>query len=193
MKYTWKGGFFMKPRPCVPICKPPAPCGESFLVHRILGMGKLCRRSCRYTFPLENIPCGMEAPFTLQHIAVQHSPMYDLLPCRMNGSVRLQVKIPVVLTLCGQCGRTFSLNTCLEEEVLLRLHCQDQDTCKAQPYIAASVHLACNGSPCSPCECSALLDVSIDAYLLAPCIMGAAHPSPRCDVRPWYPQPHCCK
>lgn len=172
-------------KPCPGSCKPS--CSSSFLVQRILGTGKV-QRSCRYPLPLDTIPCGAEPPFTLQSVCVHGNPCWQKLPCNRYGAIRLQVTVPLLVTLCDKCGRVFHLPSSLTEEMYLHTQCCEQDAWHTTVSVAAYVRL-CNGCSCCSCECEPTLDVMIEGYLTEPYVMGASCPVPCPEQKPWYPQP----
>lgn len=183
----------MRPMPCHPIV--PCPSKEMdtgrFLLQRIHGSGTLHRRAYRYSLPLDNIPCHLHPPFTLVDISVSGTPVWQKIPCREKNMLRLQVHIPLLLTLCTDCGEHFTTASCIDETLMLRLSCPPSETWRCQLHVCAAVRQACACTKCTACSCSPLLDVLLEGHLLSPCTMAGACPLPCPPDKPWYPTPPC--
>ncbi len=174
-------------------CLPDHPCSHQpyhhYLLQRIQGFGKLHRHSCPYVLPLDAIPCGMQGPFRLQQVRTEGNPIWQEVPCHRRGTLRLQVRIPLVLFLCDSCGKQFQASSYLDEELLIHLECPETEAWRSRLVVNSCVRLACRCARCNSCQCDAQLEVWLEGYLIMDCATGSACSVPCTDQRPWYPEP----
>ena len=170
--------------------RPPVPCRGGYLMQRIFASGRLHRRQGCYALCLDQLPCSAQPPFTVLEVCSCGMPQWEELPCRNRQTLLLQVQIPLQVRLRDGCGQTYMVSSSIVEELPLRYECPSNDCWRGQPYVQASVRLACRPRPCEAnCPCDTPLEVLIEGYILAPCIMGCPD-RPACPPSlPWYPQP----
>ncbi|MBR4539574.1 MAG: hypothetical protein IKO52_12140 [Clostridia bacterium] len=170
---------------------PPAPpTWGGYLMQRVFAAGTLRRRVC-HSLCLEALPQQAQAPFTVTDAALCGPPRWEEAPCRNPRGMLLQVSIPVQFQVRDAQGCTYCLTDEIEENLPLRVQCAPDSCWRGQPYVQAAVRLAGRANPCGcDCRCEVPLDVLIEGYILAPCVMGRPDAPPPCPPgRPWYPQP----
>ena len=167
---------------------PGPPTWGGYLMQRVFAAGTLRRRVC-HSLCLEALPQQAQAPFTVTDACLCGPPRWEEAPCRDPRGMLLRVSIPVQFQVRDACGCAYCLTDEIEENLPLRVQCAPDSCWRGQPFVQAAVRLAGRASPrgCD-CRCDVPLDVLIEGYILAPCVMG--RPDPPCPPgRPWYPQP----
>ncbi len=97
--------------------------------------------------------------------------------------------MPLLFRVRDGCGCDYCLTDELEVNLSLRASCPPDHCWRGQPFVQAAVRLAGRATPCG-CRCDVPLDVVIEGYVLAPCVMGRPDAPPPCPPsKPWYPQP----
>lgn len=163
-------------------CKSPA---GSFLMQRILASGALHAR-CR-PYPLcFDTPCGVRPPLSILSVSESGPPRWEEKSCCERGCRTLCVTLPLCLTIRDPCGRHFQVSSEITEEVRLHLRCPEEEAWRGQLFVQGAARL-CRAE--CPCGKEVPLEVRIEAYLLAPCAVGAPCPPPCPPQKPWYPQP----
>ena len=177
-----------EPCRCAPE-RPPLPGCGGYLMQRIFASGTLRRRVC-HSLCLEALPQQAQAPFAVTDAALCGPPRWEEVPSRDHRSILLRVSIPLRFRVRDACGCDYCLTDELEENLSLRVQCQPDSCWRGQPFVQAAVRLAGRANPCGcDCRCDVPLDVVIEGYILAPCVMGRPD-RPECPPsRPWYPQP----
>lgn len=178
--------------PCKAPCPQKRPDTGHFLLQRIHGSGILHRRSFRYTLSLENLSCHCHETVNLVAVCTNGNPVFQMQPGCDGYVIRYLVRIPLLLTFCTASGEKFTISSCIEEVLPIRLQCPMSETWRYQPLINAAVRMACNCQSCSGCTCCPLLEVYLEGYLVSPCQMAGACPLPCPESKPWYPSPGCC-
>lgn len=175
-------------RPCPAPCPPP-PCRDGFLFQRILACGKLHRRP-ECVFCKNLLPPQAQPPFRVLEANVNGPCTWRETSCACNRyGLSLQVTVPISLRLEDSCGRRFSVDVPLEEELTLRPQCPNAELWHGQIFLQAAV---CPWRGCGPRqgnEWDVTLELLLEGYLLSPCPVRC--PTPACppDPRPLYPQP----
>ena len=169
--------------------RPPLPACGGYLMQRIFAAGTLRRRVC-HSLCLDGLPCQAQAPFTVTDACLCGPPRWEEAPCRDARSLLLRVTIPVQFQVRDDCGRVYCLTDEIEENLSMRVHCPPDSRWRGQPFVQAAARMAGRASPCGcGCRCEVPLEILIEGYILAPCVMGRPD-RPECPPsRPWYPQP----
>lgn len=192
-------------RPCCPCCShcaaqqpcafcecpqpSPRPCGQGFLLPRIIACGReWLRRQC-FCLEIKGLPACPPGPLTLQSVCPCGEPSWTPLPWEQPRQLRLRVCIPLLCQLRDPCGGEVCGHSCLEVETCLRLACPRPECWRSCLLLQPCVRLVCPVCAEGPCF-SAQLEVLLEAYLVRwePC--AAPQPSrPACPELPLYPQP----
>ena len=158
-------------------------------MQRILGCGKLHRRRQCYSLCLDGLSCQAQPPLSVIDAAVCGAPQWEEVPCQERGVVLLRVTVPLTLRLRDACGCFFTAESSLEEQLRIRLSCQECECWRGQIFVQAAARLCANACPCEQNCCDTSLELLLEGFILAPCSVGAPCPPACPDNRPWYPQP----
>lgn len=173
----------------MPCCKETAGCTVyRYMLPKVLGCGKLQRHGYRYILPIDSLPFGAQPPFTLTDVKTTGLPEIQPIQCSHQRNMTLQVRIPILLCLKDCREKCFTVSSFITEQVCIVPDCPPHEVWRHSLNVHAAVRLICQSSGCASNECSAILDVFVDAYLLAPCILGPACSIPCPENKPWYPQ-----
>ncbi len=174
--------------PCrgMPECPPFSDCG-GFLMQRVMAAGVL-RRRLSHCLCLNGLPRQARAPFAVTGVSAGGSPQWEEAPCPGGRSPQLRVSVPVQFFVRDGCGCDYCLTDSIEEKLTLRAPCPPNSCWQGQPFAQASMRLA-GRARCSDGCCEVPLEIMIEGYLLAPCVMGRPDLSLCPPGRPWYPQP----
>ena len=168
------------PTPCLPGC---------FLMQRILASGRLHRRRQCYPLCLGDLPSDARPPFTVLDVAACAFPQWEECPDSGRQGFLFRVTVPLSVRLRDGCGRTYVIQSFLEERLCLRAEGPAAPCWRGQCFVQAAVRLAGRPCPCDDSPCSVPLEVLLEGYSLAPCTVGRSD-RPICPpARPWYPQP----
>ena len=185
------GGPFPSPEHAPP---PPQPAWGGYLMQCILASGQIHRRLCAEVC-VDALPPDALPPLTVLEATVSGTPCWQESSCQGRGGMTLQVTVPLCVRARDDRGRTYAIPAQVEETLFLRPACPADSCWRGQVFVQAAARLA--GQACLTERNSRNpLEVCIQAYLLAPCKLGA--PSASCcpDARPWYPDfswsPGCC-
>ncbi len=174
--------------PCrgMPDHPPFSACG-GFLMQRVFAAGVLRRRVC-HCLCLDGLPQQAREPFAVTGVSVSGSPQWEEAPCRSGRGMLLRVSVPIQFQVRDGCGGDYCLMDSLEESLSLRAECPPASCWQGQPFVQAAVRLG-GRARCSPDCCEVPLEIRIEGYMLAPCVMGRPDMPPCPPSRPWYPQP----
>ena len=168
--------------------RPPLPACGGFLMQRVFAAGALRRRVC-FSLCLEGLPQQARTPFAVTDAAPGGPPRWEEISCRDPRGMLLRVSVPLLFRVRDGGGCDYCLTDELEEDLTLRLQCPPDSCWRGQPFVQAAVRLASRANACGGCRCDVPLDILIEGYILAPCVMGRPE-LPDCPPsRPWYPQP----
>lgn len=164
--------------------KKPSP---NYLMQRVIGRGQVLKRCARTALCP---PCGLcPCRATLKDVCVAGAPCYEELPCHERGVILLCVRIPLIARVCAD-GQVDSFPAEIEETLRIRLSCPRAECWRHQIKVSAAVRL-CDAGCLGTDGCfAARLDVCLDGYLLADCLV--CDPCDEvCPPRhlPLYPQP----
>lgn len=157
-------------------------------MQRVLASGRLHRRRQCYPVCLNEMPACAQAPFTVLDVCACASPQWE--ECAEGGlcAPAIRVAVPLSLRVRDGGGRTYAIQSFLEERLRLTPECPVQQCWRGQCFVQAAVRLAGRCCPCEGSPCRLPLEVLIEGYLLSPCTVG--RPDGRCpSPLPWYPQP----
>ena len=189
------------PPPCPSPCpsQPAPPCGcppdapslrGNFLMQRILGCGKLHRRRQCYPLYLTGLPAQANPPFQVVDAMVSASPRWEEQPCHERNAILLRVTVPLTLRVRDDCGCFFTAESSLEEQLRIRLSCQEGEWWRGQIFVQAAVRPWGSACACQQNGCDLPLELLLEGFVLSPCTMGTSACPPPCpDSLPWYPQP----
>ena len=176
--------------------RPPWPACGGYLMQRVFAAGTVRRRIC-HPLCLNGLPSQAQGPFAVTDVFVCGAPQWEEVPgCRGRG-LPLRVAVPLQFQVRDDCGCFYCLTDSIEENLTLRAQCPPDHCWRGQPFVQAAARLA--GRACCACGsgcCEVPLEIMIEGYILAPCVMGGSEASPCPPGRPWYPQPvfdpyHC--
>lgn len=186
-----------RPEPYTPPPLPPKPamginpCG-GYLMQRVIAFGRLYRRRECYPICLNCLPPQAEPPYTLIAACVCGQIRWEECPLRDRRGMSLHVTIPLQVRVRDAQGCMYAVNTEIEEELTLRYTCPPSECWRGTPYVQAAVRLAGRACPCGSAQCEAPLEVSLEGYMLATCMINPPM-TPQCPPdRPWYPPPIGC-
>ena len=196
----------LRPSPCGCRRPPPprpdredSPCGwkperpnsspwGGYLMQRVFAVGSLRRRIC-HSLCLEGLPAQAQPPLTVTDLSLCGAPRWEEVPCRDSRSL-LRVSVPLLFRVRDACGCDYCLTDELEENLSLRVQCPPDNCWRGQPFVQAAARLAGRTAPCGcGCRCEVPLEIMLEGYILAPCVMGRPDAPPCPPDRPWYPPP----
>ena len=170
-------------------CSPPQPRGQ-YLIQKIIGSGKLHRRSQVYCLYPACIPAQARPPFTVVDVITAGDPAWEEAPCPERCALLIRVFIPLLVRIRDCNGCLYTVSARIEDEFRLRVSCPEHECWRGQIFVQAAVRLC--GSACR-CSCAeegirTPLEVMVEGFLLVPCPVGTGQP-PCPPPKPWYPEP----
>ena len=170
--------------------EPCDPCGRCeqrgrYLIPRVIGQGQTILRRARVRLcPDVCAPCGAQ----LIGVQAAGAPYHEELTCHERGAMLLRVAVPLTLRICADgCERDLPAETV--QTLRIRLSCRREECWRHRVELRAVARLI------SPVCLSydgcfdAALDLCIDGYLVADCVVGAQPDACPPPPRPLYPEP----
>ena len=178
-----------RPEPYPPPPRPEQTPFGGYLMQRVIAFGRLYRRRACYPICLSCLPPQAEPPYTVMEAAPCGPPRWEESPCRDRRGAVLLVTVPLQVRVRDRHGCMYAVSAEIEEELTLRATCSPAEYWRGQPYVQASVRLAGRACPCEAKNCEIPLEVSLEGYMLATCMMHPQRTPPCPPERPWYPPP----
>ncbi len=161
-----------------------------YLIQRLIGQGQIAKRCARARLCP---PCGCELSDCAELIGVCASgePTYEELPCPERGVLLLAVTVPLLLRVrVDGCER--SIPSEITQTLRVRLDCRRDECWRHRVELRAAARLCRACRLCGDHCFDANIDLCIDGYIVADCVVGSPTddccPPPRL---PLYPQPRC--
>ena len=183
-------GLPQRPCACCECPRPqPRPCGQGFLLPKIIACGReWLRRQC-FRLEVEGFPACPQGPLTLTSVFPCGEPTWTPVPWEHPGQLRLRVRIPLLCQARDRCGCEWCGRACIETDICLNHACPRPECWRSSILVLPCVRLVCPACA-EGCCFEAQLEVLLEAYLLRwePC--AAPQPCrPACPELPLYPQP----
>ncbi len=167
-------------------CCRPEPRGR-YLMERVIGQGRLekCCLRVRLCPACDCFPFGERAALT--GVAVAGEPYSEELPCHERGALLFRVCVPLALSVCVD-GRERKIPSEVTQTLRVRLSCPGEECWRHRLILRAAARLCRRACLCDGCF-DAVIDLRVDGYIVADCVIGAPERD-CCPPRlPLYPQP----
>lgn len=167
-------------------CRRPHGRGR-YLIQRVIGQGRLERRCLRVNLcpPCGSLPCGERAVLTCARAG---EPRYEELPCHERGAMLLRVVVPLALTVCVD-GRECAVPSETTQTLRIRLFCPAEECWRHRVILRAAARLCRRACLCDDGCFDAAIDLCVEGYIAADCVIGAPDCDPCPPRLPLYPPP----